>query len=82
LDLPLAHTTRTTQQFLIEFWTPENWLPYSPDFTGLLFLEHFAGESSAMPHANLAACHPSIATEWDQLVAEYITRPVVYSAAV
>jgi hypothetical protein len=31
-------------------------------------------KSKATPHTNLDSLHPSIAAEWDKLVAEYICR--------
>jgi hypothetical protein len=40
-DLASAHTARTTQQYLketmVEFWTPADWPPYSPDLIPLDF---------------------------------------------
>jgi hypothetical protein len=55
-DLVSAHTTRTTQQLIVEFWTPTDWLPYPPDF----YLLDFSISSilqvkvKVTPHANLS----------------------------
>jgi hypothetical protein len=43
-------------------------------FAGLLYLQHFAGESPGYAHANKAALHPSIAVEWDWQAAVHISK--------
>jgi hypothetical protein len=50
------------------------------EFAGLLYLACFASEVQETPYANLTALHPSIATEWDQLEAEYIRKTCCHSA--
>jgi hypothetical protein len=42
------------------------------EFVGLLYREHFSVQ--ATPHPNLAALHPSISVEWDQLVVTYFVK--------
>jgi hypothetical protein len=52
--LALVHTARTTQQLLVEFWTPAEWQPYSPDLNLLDFTiwRVLQAKDKAMPHAN------------------------------
>jgi hypothetical protein len=62
-----ADAARTTQQLLAEIWTLMDWLPYLLDLNLLDFSICIVlqAKGQAMPHANPAAQHPSIATEWD-----------------
>jgi hypothetical protein len=57
VDLALAHTTRTTQQFFAKFWTPSVWLPHLPDLNMLDFSmwRFMQAKVQVMHHANLAA---------------------------
>jgi hypothetical protein len=72
VDLATVHITKTAQWLFAEFRTPADWLSYFPDLNLLDFT--FQARVLAMPRANLDALHSSIATEWDQWVAEYICR--------
>ncbi len=72
----MAHTARTTQQLLAEFWTPSGLAAIFAglEHTRLLYLAHSQAKVQAMPHANLAFLHPSIVTEFDRFAAEYICK--------
>jgi hypothetical protein len=71
VDPALAHTVRISQQLWVEFWTPNDWLPYLLD---LWICSVLQAKVQATPLANLAALHPYIGTEWHLLTAEYITK--------
>jgi hypothetical protein len=75
VDLALAHTARITQLFFAEFGTPADSLPYLPDLKMLGFsVALFVGESSGDASYQSRCPLPSTATEWDELVVEYICK--------
>jgi hypothetical protein len=60
-----AYTAKITQWLLMELWLLVDWPPYSPDLNPLDFdnQRDLQAKVQAMPHSNLAALGPSIATE-------------------
>jgi hypothetical protein len=74
VDLALANIVKNTQQFLAEFWTPADRLPYLLVLDMLDFSILRRRKVQLMPHANFAALHSSIAMEWDWLTVEYICK--------
>jgi hypothetical protein len=79
-DSAPAHTAQTTQQFLREtmakFWTPADWLPYSPDLNLLDFSvwSVLQEKVQAMPHTSLAALRRSITRQWNRMSQAYVSR--------
>jgi hypothetical protein len=66
-ELAPAHTVRTTQQFLAEFWTPVDLQPYSQDLNFLDFSiwRIFQEKVQVMLLANLTDLQPSTVEDWD-----------------
>jgi hypothetical protein len=79
-DLALAHTARTTQQFLketiAEFWTLADWPPYSPDLNPLDFSiwSVLQEKVQATPYTSLATLRRSITRQWNQMSPAYVCR--------
>jgi hypothetical protein len=79
-DSALAHTARTTQEFLretmAEFWTPVDWPPYSPDLNLLDFSvwSVLQEKVQATPHTSFAALRRSITRQWDRMSPAYVRR--------
>jgi hypothetical protein len=75
-----AQTAQTTQQFLretmVEFWTPVDWPPCSPDLNLLDFSiwSVLQEKVQAIPHTSLAALCWSITRQWNQMLPAYIHR--------
>ncbi len=67
-----AYTAKTAQQMLVEFRTPEDWLPNSLDLNLLDFsiFSVLKAKVQATDHNNLVALRLSIAAEWDWLAEE------------
>ncbi len=76
----LAHTARTTQQFLAEFWTLADWPPYLPDLNLLDFsiFPILQVKVQVAPHDNQDALCP-FPSEWDRRSTS--TRPAANSPA-
>jgi hypothetical protein len=66
-----------------EFRFLADWPLYSPNLNSLDFSTGSAGrpKGQAMPHTNLAALHPSVATEYRQLAAYRSAKHAAPSAA-
>ncbi len=85
MDLAPAHTAKTSQLLFSEFGTSVDWPPYLLDLELLDFsiCSVLQAKVQVTLHANLDSLHPSITSEWDQLVAEYICKalPVIPDTA-
>jgi hypothetical protein len=76
VTLALVNAAMTAEQLLVEFWTPADWPPYSPNLISLDFSIWcvLQEKGQATPHTNLTAIRLSITVEWDWLVTEYIHK--------
>ncbi len=59
-----------------EFWFSVDWPPYSPNLNSLDFSSGsvLRPKGQATPHANFSALRPSVAAEWNLLVAVQIHK--------